>query len=162
PVEAALLAESAGADLITLHLREDRRHIQDADVEAIRPLLVTRMNLESAVTPEMLAIALRIRPHDVCLVPERRAGVTTEGGLDVTGNLARVQDACRQLTEAGVRVSLFIVADREQIDAAHAAGAPAIEIHTGTYADADNTPRQAEELERIRQAARYGAKLGLK
>jgi pyridoxine 5-phosphate synthase len=162
PVQAALMAESAGADLITLHLREDRRHIQDADVEVLRGLLTTRMNLESAVTPEMLAIALRIRPHDVCLVPERRAELTTEGGLDVTGNFARIQEACRELAGAGIRVSLFIAADRIQIDAAREAGAPAIEIHTGTYAEAGNTSHHVEELARIAREARYAAGLGLK
>jgi len=161
PVQAALLAESAGADLITLHLREDRRHIQDSDVEILRRVLTTRMNLESAVTPEMVAIALRIRPHDVCLVPERRAELTTEGGLDVRGNLARVQQVCRELRDAGIRVSLFIAADRTQIDAAREAGAPAIEIHTGQYAEADNTPQQADELARIRDEARYARGLGL-
>jgi pyridoxine 5-phosphate synthase len=162
PVLAALMAESAGADLITLHLREDRRHIQDQDVEILRTALTTRMNLESAVTPEMLAIALRIRPHDVCLVPERRAELTTEGGLDVTGNFARIQEACRELAAAGIRVSLFIAAERAQIDAAREAGASAIEIHTGTYADAENSLRQAEELGRIEREARYAAGLGLR
>src|ERR1700687_2399257 len=112
PTQAALMAESAGADLITRHLREDRRHIQDADVEILRRVLTTRMNLESAVTPEMVAIALRIQPEDVCLVPERRAELTTEGGLDVKGNFARVRDACHELAAAGIRVSLFIAADR--------------------------------------------------
>jgi pyridoxine 5-phosphate synthase len=162
PVQAALLAESAGADLITLHLREDRRHIQDQDVEILRRVLTTRMNLESAVTAQMLAIALRIRPHDICLVPERRAELTTEGGLDVKGNLARVQEACRELAAAGIRVSLFIAAERGQIDAAREAGAAAIEIHTGAYAEAENTPRQEEELARIRREARYAAGLGMK
>jgi pyridoxine 5-phosphate synthase len=161
PIQAALLAESAGADLITLHLREDRRHIQDSDVEILRRVLTTRMNLESAVTPEMVAIALRVRPHDVCLVPERRAELTTEGGLDVRGNLARVREVCRELTDAGIRVSLFIAADRAQIDAAREAGALAIEIHTGQYAEADNTPQQADELARIRGEARYARGLGL-
>src|SRR5215831_2369490 len=161
PVQAALLAESAGADLITLHLREDRRHIQDSDVEILRRVLTTRMNLESAVTPEMVAIALRIRPHDVCLVPERRAELTTEGGLDVRGNLARVQDACRELADAGIRVSLFIAADRSQVDAASEAGAAAIEIHTGQYAEADNRAQQGEELARVAREARYAAGLGL-
>ena len=162
PVQAALMAESAGADLITLHLREDRRHIQDKDVEMLRAALTTRMNLESAVTPEMLAIALRIRPHDICLVPERRAELTTEGGLDVTGNFGRIQEACRELATAGIRVSLFIAAERAQIDAAREAGAAAIEIHTGAYAEAENTPRQAEELARIGREACYAAGLGLK
>ena len=161
PVQAALLAESAGADLITLHLREDRRHIQDHDVEILRRVLTTRMNLESAVTPEMIAIALRIRPHDVCLVPERRAELTTEGGLDVRGNLARVREVCRELTDAGIRVSLFIAAERAQVDAARTAGAAAIEIHTGHYAEADNTPQQADELGRICGEARYARGLGL-
>jgi pyridoxine 5-phosphate synthase len=162
PIQAALLAESAGADAITLHLREDRRHIQDADVEALRPILTTRMNLESAVTPEMIAIALRVRPQDVCLVPERRAELTTEGGLDVKGDFERVRAACRDLAAAGIRVSLFIAAEREQIDASHEAGAAAIEIHTGRYAELEHTAEQEAELVRIREAARYAAGLGLK
>ncbi len=135
PVEAALLAEEAGADAITLHLREDRRHIRDADVEALRPQLRTRMNLESAVTPSMLDFACRIKPHDACLVPERRLEVTTEGGLDVVGRFAEVQAAVRQLQAEGVRVSLFIDPDAEQIKAAAESGAPVIEIHTGRYAN---------------------------
>lgn len=162
PLQAALMAESAGADLITLHLREDRRHIQDADVELMRPALATRMNLESAVSQEMVEIALRVRPHDVCLVPERRAERTTEGGLDVKANFDQVRTACARLGDAGIRVSLFIAADREQIDAARAAGAPAIEIHTGAYAEHDHAPQQHEELARIRREAVYAAGLGLK
>jgi len=162
PIQAALLAESAGADAITLHLREDRRHIQDADVEALRPILATRMNLESAVTPEMIAIALRVRPQDVCLVPERRAELTTEGGLDVKGNFERVRAACRDLAASGIRVSLFIAAEREQIDASHEAGAAAIEIHTGRYAELEQAAEQEAELTRIRAEARYAAGLGLK
>jgi len=162
PIQAALLAESAGADAITLHLREDRRHIQDADVEALRPILATRMNLESAVTPEMIAIALRVRPQDVCLVPERRAELTTEGGLDVKGNFGRVLAACRDLAASGIRVSLFIAAEREQIDASHEAGAAAIEIHTGRYAELEQAAEQEAELTRIRAEARYAAGLGLK
>jgi pyridoxine 5-phosphate synthase len=162
PIQAALLAESAGADAITLHLREDRRHIQDADVEALRPILTTRMNLESAVTPEMIAIALRVHPQDVCLVPERRAELTTEGGLDVKGNLERVRAACRDLAASGIRVSLFIAAEREQIDASHEAGAAAIEIHTGRYAELEQAAEQEAELARIRAAASYAAGLGLK
>jgi pyridoxine 5-phosphate synthase len=162
PIQAALLAESAGADAITLHLREDRRHIQDADVEALRPILTTRMNLESAVTPEMIAIALRVRPQDVCLVPERRAELTTEGGLDVKGNFERVRAACRDLAASGIRVSLFIAAEREQIDASHEAGAAAIEIHTGRYAELEQAAEQEAELTRIRAEARYAAGLGLK
>jgi pyridoxine 5-phosphate synthase len=160
PVRAALLAEDAGADAITLHLREDRRHIQDRDVDEIRARLRTRMNLESAVTPEMLAIALRVRPHDVCLVPERRMELTTEGGLDVAGQRQRVAEACRRLGDAGVRVSLFVDADLRQIDAARAAGAPVIEIHTGHYADAP-TERVAAELARVRAAVEHGNRIGL-
>jgi pyridoxine 5-phosphate synthase len=160
PLQAALMAETAGADAITLHLREDRRHIQDADVLQIRDVIATRMNLESAVTDEMIAVALRVRPHDVCLVPERRLERTTEGGLDVAGHLERVRSACRALAEAGIRVSLFIAADRVQIEAACAAGAPVVEIHTGAYADAG--PNAGEELERIRSAAAHAAGLGLK
>lgn len=162
PVEAALLAEDAGADAITLHLREDRRHIKDADVEALRPQLRTRMNLESAVTPAMLDFACRIKPHDVCLVPERRLEVTTEGGLDVAGRFADVQAAVRQLQAEGVRVSLFIDAEEEQIKAAAETGAPVIEIHTGRYADAVNEDEQQRELERVRQGVLSGIRLGLK
>jgi len=160
PLQAALMAEMAGADAITLHLREDRRHIQDGDVLQMREAIATRMNLESAVTDEMVAFALRVRPHDVCLVPERREERTTEGGLDVVGNLARVRAACLALAQAGIRVSLFIAADRAQIDAAHAAGAPVVEIHTGSYAEAG--VRSGEELERIRQAAAHASSMGLK
>lgn len=162
PIEAALVAESAGADAITLHLREDRRHIQDRDVEVLRGLLKTRMNLESAVTVEMINIALRIKPHDICLVPERREELTTEGGLDVVRHFEQVKHACRQLKDAGVRVSLFINADFDQIDAAVRAGAPVIEIHTGRYADATTSVEQANELEKIREAVSYGIKQNLK
>ena len=162
PIQAALVAETAGADSITLHLREDRRHIQDADVDVLRRVLATRMNLESAVTPEMLAVAMRVRPQDVCLVPERRAELTTEGGLDVKGSLARVSEACSQLASVGIRVSLFIAADRDQIDAAREAGAAAIEIHTGAYAEQEHESAQQRELQRIRQAASYAAGVGLK
>ncbi len=161
PVRAALLAEDAGADAITLHLREDRRHIQDRDVEALRAQLKKRMNLESAVTPEMLQIALHIRPHDVCLVPERRMELTTEGGLDVVSQFERVRDACKLLGDCGIRVSLFIDADNAQIDAAKAAGAPVIELHTGHYADAAGAEQQLE-FDRIRQAVEYGKRVGLK
>ncbi len=161
PVEAALIAESAGADAITLHLREDRRHIQDRDVEILRGLLKTRMNLESAVTDEMMDFALRIKPHDVCLVPERREELTTEGGLDVLRHFEQVQRACRKLAEAGIRVSLFIDAEPAQIDAAAQAGAPAIEIHTGHYADAKTDGEQGIELERIRTAVAKGIGKGL-
>lgn len=161
PVEAALIAESAGADAITLHLREDRRHIQDSDVETLRRLLKTRMNLESAVTDEMTDFALRIQPHDVCLVPERREELTTEGGLDVLRYFDPVQCACRKLAEAGIRVSLFIDADRAQIEAAAHAGAPAIEIHTGHYADARTVAQQENELERVRVSVSAGLLRGL-
>ncbi len=161
PVRAALLAENAGADAITLHLREDRRHIQDRDVEVLRAQLRKRMNLESAVTEEMLQIALRVHPHDVCLVPERRMELTTEGGLDVAGQFDRVSAACRMLGGAGIRVSLFIDADTRQIDAAKAAGAPVIELHTGRYADTAGEAQQAE-FRHICQAVEYGNRIGLK
>ena len=161
PLQAALLAEQAGADAITLHLREDRRHIKDADVEAIRPRLSTRMNLESAVTEEMLDFACRIQPQDVCLVPERRHEVTTEGGLDVVRFFDEVSQACTRLQQQGIRVSLFIDADAEQIRAAAEAGAPVIELHTGRYADAIGET-QALELQRIREGVSAGVKAGLK
>jgi pyridoxine 5-phosphate synthase len=162
PIRAALLAEEAGADVITLHLREDRRHIKDADVEAIRPQLHTRMNLESAVTAEMIDFACRIKPQDVCLVPERREEVTTEGGLDIVKYFSQVQTAVRQLQAEGIRVSLFIDADAAQIRAAAEAGAPVIELHTGRYADAHGDAQQQNELERVRQGVAEGIKYGLK
>ena len=162
PLQAALLAERSGADAITLHLREDRRHIRDADVEVIRPQITTRMNLESAVTSEMLDFACRILPHDVCLVPERRNEVTTEGGLDVRRFFNEVQAAVKQLAQHNIRVSLFIDADKEQIAAAAEAGAPVIELHTGRYADAHDEAEQEKEYQRIRDAVEVGIKLGLK
>ena len=162
PIEAALIAEAAGADAITLHLREDRRHIQDRDVEILRERLTTRMNLESAVTDEMISIALRIKPHDICLVPERREELTTEGGLDVVKHFDSVQRACQKLAQAGIRVSLFINADPLQIDAAARAGAPVIEIHTGGYADAHTSQAQAEQFAAIQKAVDLGIGLGLK
>ncbi|MDV6346989.1 pyridoxine 5'-phosphate synthase [Nitrosomonas sp. Is35] len=162
PIEAALIAESAGADAITLHLREDRRHIQDRDVEILRDRLTTRMNLESAVTDEMIGIALRIKPHDICLVPERREELTTEGGLDVVKHFEQVQRACQKLAQVGIRVSLFINADPLQIDAAARAGAPVIEIHTGGFADAHTPQVQAEQFAAIRKAVALGIDLGLK
>ncbi|RDU97088.1 pyridoxine 5'-phosphate synthase [Trinickia dinghuensis] len=162
PIRAALQAEAAGADAITLHLREDRRHIVDADVRALRPRLATRMNLECAVTQEMLDIACDVRPHDVCLVPEKREELTTEGGLDVTGRFEAVRAACKQLAEAGSRVSLFIDPDDAQIRAAHEAGAPVIELHTGRYADAHDQAEQQREFERIVHGVALGASLGLK
>jgi len=161
PLQAALLAEQAGADVITLHLREDRRHIKDADVEQIRPRLTTRMNLESAITEEMLDIACRIQPQDVCLVPERRNEVTTEGGLDVVRFFDDVKRACDRLATAGIRVSLFIDADPEQIRASAEAGAPVIELHTGRYADTAGEVQQ-QELERIRAGVTTGVRHGLK
>ncbi len=161
PLQAALLAEQAGADVITLHLREDRRHIKDADVEQIRPRLTTRMNLESAITDEMLDIACRIKPQDVCLVPERRNEVTTEGGLDVVRFFDDVKRACERLAKEDIRVSLFIDADAEQIRASAEAGAPVIELHTGRYADTEGEEQQ-QELERIRHGVAVGVKQGLK
>ncbi|MBI5750874.1 MAG: pyridoxine 5'-phosphate synthase [Hydrogenophilales bacterium] len=161
PVHAALAAESSGADSITLHLREDRRHIQDADVEILRQTLQTRMNLEMAVTDEMLGIATRILPQDACLVPERREELTTEGGLDVAGQFARVKHACTVLGEAGIRVSLFIAPDREQMQAAKEAGAPVVEIHTGHYANQEPGAAQDKEFAKITGAAAYGHGLGL-
>ena len=162
PIRAALAAEEAGADAITLHLREDRRHIVDADVRKLRPLLKTRMNLECAVTAEMLDIACEVRPHDACLVPEKREELTTEGGLDVAGRFEAVRAACKQLADAGVRVSLFIDPDETQIRAAHEAGAPVVELHTGRYADAHDEAEQQREYERIVAGVQAGAQLGLK
>lgn len=162
PLQAALLAEEAGADAITLHLREDRRHIRDDDVRAIRPQLRTRMNLESAVTREMLDFCCSIKPQDACLVPERRAEVTTEGGLDVIKYFSEVKAAVDQLEKEGIRVSLFIDADAEQIQAAAEAGAPVIELHTGRYADAHGEVAQKKELEHIKAGVLEGVKRGLK
>lgn len=161
PVKAALVCEQAGAEGITLHLREDRRHIQDDDVRRMRPLLKTRMNLEMAVTEEMIEFAKEIRPQHVCLVPERREEVTTEGGLDVVGNFAAVKAATQELTAIGCDVSLFINADLAQINAAVACGAPTIEIHTGAYANAENEAAQQAELTRIVQGVEYAASRGL-
>lgn len=160
PVHAALAAEQAGADNITLHLREDRRHIQDRDVHSLRPLLLTRMNLEMGLTQEMLDIAVKVRPHDCCLVPENRAEITTEGGLDVAADLERITAGVRTLGAAGIRVALFIAPDPAQIEAAKRSGAPVIELHTGSYADAAGSA-QARELERLASGARRAASLGL-
>ena len=160
PLYAALMAEEAGADSITLHLREDRRHIQDRDVAAMRGALQTRMNLEMAVTEEMIRIAQQVLPEDCCLVPESRQEVTTEGGLDVFGQSARIGDAVQALGKSGIRVSLFIDPDPAQIEAAHRAGAPVIELHTGAYADSSGAAR-AREFERILTAAKFAARLGL-
>ena len=161
PLKAARLAEEAGADLITLHLREDRRHIKDADLIALRPLIQTRMNLECAVTPEMINIACRVQPHDVCLVPEKREEVTTEGGLDVVGHFDTVKAATTQLKAAGIRVSLFIDPEEKQIQAAKDVGATVVELHTGRYADLVGD-QQLQELERIRKAAQFGKSIGLR
>jgi len=161
PVQAGMEAEQAGADCITLHLREDRRHIQERDVEMLRGLLQTRMNLEMAVTEEMVAFAERIRPHNVCLVPERREELTTEGGLAVAGQEDRIREACRRLAAAGCEVSLFIDAESAQIEAAARVGAPVVEIHTGHFAEAWETPYMEERLEAVRRAVVHGVGLGL-
>lgn len=160
-IRAALVCEEAGADAITLHLREDRRHIQDADVAALRGMLQTRMNLECAVTDEMIDIALRTRPHDICLVPEKREELTTEGGLDVVKHFDAVQRATQRCLEADIRVSLFIDADERQLDAAKKTGAPVVEIHTGKYGDADSAAGREQELARIHRAAIHAHALGL-
>jgi pyridoxine 5-phosphate synthase len=160
PVQAAMEAEQAGADAITLHLREDRRHIQDQDVEVLRRLVQTRMNLEMAVADDIVAFACRLRPQECCLVPERRQELTTEGGLDVVGGFEKIRAACARLADAGVRVSLFVDAEPEQIEAAARTGAPVIEIHTGRYAEAESGATGRQELVRIEQAVQQG--LGLK
>ncbi len=160
PVQAAILAEEAGADGITLHLREDRRHIQERDVELIKQVMQTRMNLEMAVTDEMIAFAEEIRPEHICLVPEKREELTTEGGLDVVGQFERIADACKRLAAIGCEVSLFIDADPAQIEAA-ATIAPVIELHTGQYADAETVEEQEKELEIIKQGVKIGLKNGL-
>lgn len=162
PVQAAFVAEQAGADGITVHLREDRRHITDRDVRILRETLQTRMNLEMAVTEEMLNIACEVKPHFCCLVPEKRQEVTTEGGLDVGGQQEKINNAVARLSQANILVSLFIDADKRQIDAAVASGAPYIEIHTGAYADAPDDETRQHEFERIRDAATYAAAQGLK
>ena len=162
PVYAALMAEQAGADCITLHLREDRRHIQERDLRAMSDVLQTRMNLEIAVTDEMLGLAVEAAPRDCCLVPERREELTTEGGLDVASQVSRIGDACTRLGEAGIRVSLFIDPDPTQIEATHAAGAPVIELHTGAYADASDESGRRAELGRIKDACTLAANIGLK
>ncbi|HIE5062740.1 TPA: pyridoxine 5'-phosphate synthase [Serratia marcescens] len=162
PVQAAFIAEQAGADGITVHLREDRRHITDRDVRLLRQTIQTRMNLEMAVTDEMLDIAIELKPHFCCLVPEKREEVTTEGGLDVAGQLGKMSVAVERLAQAGILVSLFIDPDHRQIDAAVAVGAPYIEIHTGAYAEAQGELAVQAELRRIAVAAAYAAEKGLK
>ncbi|HCM63943.1 MAG TPA: pyridoxine 5'-phosphate synthase [Morganella sp. (in: Bacteria)] len=161
PVQAAFIAEQAGAEGITVHLREDRRHITDRDVELLRQTIQTRMNLEMAVTDEMVDIACRIKPVFCCLVPEKRQEVTTEGGLDVAGQKAKIARAVKRLTEAGIKVSLFIDPDHTQIDAADDVGAPFIEIHTGAYADAVTSQEEDKEFIRIKDAVTYAAGKGL-
>ena len=161
PLEAALVAETHGADLITLHLREDRRHIKDADVFAIKQAIRTRMNLEMALTTEMLDNALQVQPEDVCIVPEKRQEVTTEGGLDVLAQQQTVAEFTQRLNTAGIRVSLFIDADEQQIKAARDVGAQAIELHTGAYADATSHAARQNELLRLEEAAYFASELGL-
>jgi len=161
PVQAALVAELAGADAITLHLREDRRHIQERDVEMFKAVLQTRMNLEMAVTDEMLGYAEKIKPEDCCLVPEKRQELTTEGGLDVTGQMLRMKEACSRLADREIRVSLFIDADKKQIEAAAECGAPVIEIHTGHFADAKTPQIKEKEYQRIVEAVEYADNIGL-
>jgi pyridoxine 5-phosphate synthase len=162
PADAVVIAEQAGADSITVHLREDRRHIQDADLTAINEVMRSHMNLEMAVTDEMLEIASLIKPSDVCLVPEKREELTTEGGLDVKGQLEKITRACERLAKENIRASLFIDPDFEQLDAALAAGAPVVELHTGAFADAEGDgDEQIAELQRVVDAAKYGHDLGL-
>ncbi|ORU90138.1 MAG: pyridoxine 5'-phosphate synthase [Cycloclasticus sp. symbiont of Poecilosclerida sp. M] len=161
PLEAAFIAEKAGADGITIHLREDRRHIKDQDVKEIASNINTRLNLELAVTDEMIGIACGVKPASCCLVPEKREELTTEGGLDVAGNFKRLQEACTSLTSADILISPFIDPDKEQIDAVKEAGAKMLELHTGCYADALNELDKEKELARIVEAANYAASVGL-
>lgn len=161
PVHAAEIAERAGADGITIHLREDRRHILDRDVKMLRETIQTRMNLEMAVTDEMIAIAIDTKPEYVCLVPEKREELTTEGGLDVVGQLEKIKTATSKLSDAGIKVSLFIDADREQIMAAKECGAPFVELHTGQYADAQSDEDRQNELKKIAAGASYAHGLGI-
>jgi len=160
-IHAALLAEQAGADSITAHLREDRRHIQDRDIRLLASMLQTKLNLEMAVTDEMVDIAVATRPAACCLVPEKREELTTEGGLDIVGNFARIRSACSRLSGAGIEVSLFIDAESEQIQAASAAGAPVIELHTGHLANASTPHEYRRELQRLSHAASEASGLGL-
>jgi len=161
PIQAALIAEQAGADGITAHLREDRRHIQDRDIFLLKDMFHTRLNMEMAVTDEMIGIARQVKPYACCLVPEKRAELTTEGGLDVLANIERMTAVCAKLHDAGIEVSLFIDPDLAQIDAAVKAGAPVVELHTGSYADAPDRRQQAEQLRRLQQAAAYAHDAGL-
>ena len=161
PLEAALICENSGADSITLHLREDRRHIQDRDVVEIRSSLKTKMNLEMAATDEMIKIAREIKPQDCCLVPEKREELTTEGGLDVASQISRMTEVCQQLNEENIRTSLFIDADIKQIDAAMSCGAPVIEIHTGHFADSTTIEEQVDKYTQIKKACKYAHGIGL-
>ncbi|MFO1435489.1 MAG: pyridoxine 5'-phosphate synthase [Gammaproteobacteria bacterium] len=161
PLDAALIAERAGADSITVHLREDRRHIQDRDVESLQAVLTTKLNLEMAVTSEMLRIARRIKPQDVCLVPEKRQELTTEGGLDVCGHKKTIRDACKRLADSGIRVSLFIDPELPQVEAAAECGAPVVELHTGQYAEVSTDMEQEAELSRLLRAATHAVRCGL-
>ena len=161
PLEAALICENSGADSITLHLREDRRHIQDSDVVEIRSSLKTKMNLEMAATDEMIKIARQIKPQDCCLVPEKREELTTEGGLDVASQISRMTEVCLQLKEENIRTSLFIDADMKQIDAAMSCGAPVIEIHTGHFADSTTIEEQVDKYTQIKKACKYAHGIGL-
>jgi len=161
PAHAASVAEHAGADGITIHLREDRRHIQDRDVAVMKQTIQTRMNLEIAVTEEMIAIAIEVKPEYVCLVPEKREELTTEGGLDVAGNQDKIADAVNRLTDAGIKVSLFVDADEKQLKACSYVGAPYIEIHTGAYADAESDKAQLTELNRIKDGVAFAVELDL-
>lgn len=161
PVRAALVAQAAGADGITAHLREDRRHIRDADMFDLKAQLAIPLNFEMAATEEMIGIALKVKPHAVCLVPEKRAELTTEGGLDVAGNIASLRDAVARLSAAGIRVSMFIDADETQLNASKAIGAPVVELHTGTYCDAQDEAERKHELARLQRAAAHAAEIGL-
>ena len=160
PVQAGVVVEHAGADSITVHLREDRRHIQERDVRLLKEILQIPLNLEAAVTPEILTIAEQIKPQHVCFVPEKRAEITTEGGLDVIGNEQAIHDACKRLAQAGIEVSLFIDPDIQQLEAAKRCGAPAVEIHTGRYADAQDAQTQQKELHIIQTAAQWAKQAG--
>ena len=160
-IDAAKICESSGADSITLHLREDRRHIQDQDVEELKFSLTTKMNLEMAATDEMLEIATKILPEDCCLVPEKRQELTTEGGLDVLSQLGRIKEVCSELSTNNIKASLFIDPDNYQIEAAVKCGAPIIEIHTGHYADASSAAEMQKELQKISEACAYAHSLGL-
>lgn len=160
-IDAAKICESSGADSITLHLREDRRHIQDQDVEELKFSLTTKMNLEMAATDEMLEIATKILPEDCCLVPEKRQELTTEGGLDVLSQLGRIKEVCSELSTNNIKASLFIDPDNYQIEAAVECGAPIIEIHTGHYADASSAAEMQKELQKISEACAYAHSLGL-